>query len=101
MQTKLLGVTLGLLFEGGAQPGSVARCGHLSPVRTQSCPPAFCYLSLVTANSMFLFQYSEKCLMMPMYLQTQEQSLLLLCKAINVHKLCLNGLVSFFCNCAE
>lgn len=29
--------------------------------------------------------------MMLMYLQTQEQSLLLLYKAINVHKLCLNG----------
>lgn len=29
MQTKLLGVTLGLLLEGGAQPGSVARCGHV------------------------------------------------------------------------
>lgn len=39
MQTKKPSISLGLLPEAGAGPGSGARWGHLSPVRTQSRPP--------------------------------------------------------------
>lgn len=98
MQTKLLGVTLGLLLKGGASL-AVWPCESCQDVVMLSCVLLLEFSN--SADSMFLFQYSEKCLMMLIYLQTQEQSLLLLYKAINVHTLCLNGLVSFFPNCAE
>lgn len=101
MQTQPLSVTLGLLFKGGA----AWQCGQVWPrkfCRDVVMPSLTLLLTFSnSADSTFLFQYSEKCLMMLMYLETEEQSLLLLYKAINVHKLYINGLVSFFTNCAE
>lgn len=103
MQTEQPSITLGLLPDGGGgltawQRGQV----RPRPSRRDAVTPA--HISLLEFSTRFHVPVpilSEKCLMMLMYLQTQEQSLLLLYKAINVHKLCLNGLVSFFSSCAE
>lgn len=52
MQTKKPSISLGLLPEAGAGPGSGARWGHLSPVRTQSRapPPPISLLSSATVQ---------------------------------------------------
>lgn len=60
MQTKKPSISLGLLPEAGAGPGSGARWGHLSPVRTQSRPPPphFATEFSNSADSTFPFRYS-------------------------------------------
>lgn len=98
MQTKQPSITLGLLPEEGDSLAAWPRSSHLDADRpARPWPVAFS----TCADPAFPLPYNEKCLMMLVYLQTQEQSLLLLYKAINVHKSCLNGLVSFFFSCAK